>query len=57
MIDLDNCPDVRPREIGEVLRGNFENTIVKCIKTDLKILGGDKHLFMIQKVSTDYAIH
>ena len=57
MIDLDNCPDVRPREIGEVLRGNFEKTIVKFIKTNLKILGCDKQLFMIQKVSTDYAIH
>ena len=46
LIAPDKCPGVRPIGIGEVLRRIIGRTIVKCIKTDYKILGGDQQLRM-----------
>ena len=39
------------------LRRIIGRTIVKCIKTDFKILGGDQQLCMGQKGGIEHAIH
>ena len=44
-------------EIGEVLRRISGRTIVKCVKTDLKILGGDQQLSMGQKSRFEHSTH
>ena len=45
LIALDKCPGIRPIEIEEVLGRIIGRTIVKCIKANLKILGGDQQLY------------
>ena len=49
LIALHKFPGVRPKRNGEVFRRIIGRTIIKCIKTDLKILSGDKQLCMGQK--------
>ena len=41
MVALDKCPGLQPIGSGEFLTRTIRRPIVKCIKTSLKILGGD----------------
>ena len=43
--------------IGEVLRRIIGRCIVQCIKTDLKLLGGNSQLCLGQKSGIEHAIH
>ena len=56
-IPLDKCPGVRPIGVGEVLRRIIGRTIVSCIQTDLKQLGGNRQLCMEQRCGIEHAIH
>ena len=57
LIALGKGPAVRPIGIGEVLRRIIGRTLVKCIKADLNILGGDQQLSMGPKGGIEHAIH
>ena len=57
LIGLDKSPGLRPIGIREVLWQNIGRTIVKCGKTDLKLLGGDQQLCIGQKGGNEHAIH
>ena len=57
LIALDKRPGVRPKGYGEVLSRFIGRTIVKCIKTENKILGGDQQLCMGQKGGIEHAIY
>ena len=57
LIPLDKCPGVRPIGVGEVLRRVIGRTIVSCIQTDLKQLGGNQQLCMGQRCGIEHAIH
>ena len=54
---LDKCPGVRPIGVAEVLRRIIGRTIVSCIQTDLKQLGGNQQLCMGQLCGIELAIH
>ena len=47
---------LKPIRIGEVFTRFIGRTIVKCFKTDLKILGGDQQLCICQKGGIEQAI-
>ena len=57
VIPLDKCPGVRPVGVGEVLRWLIGRTIVSCIQTDMKQLGGNQQLCMGQRCGIEHAIH
>ena len=57
LIPLDQCPGVRPIGVGEVLWWIIGRTIVSCIHTDLKQLGGNQQLCMGQRCGIEHAIH
>ena len=57
LILLDKCPGVRPIGVGEILRWIIGRTIVSCIQTDLKQLGGNQQLRMAQRCGIEHAIH
>ena len=57
LIPLDKCPGVRPIGVEEVLRRIIGSTIVSCIQTDLKQLGGNQQLCMGQRCGIEHAIH
>ena len=57
LLALDENPGVRPIGIGEVLRRIIGRSIVQCLKTDLKLLGGNKQLCLGQKSGIEHAIH
>ena len=57
LIPLDKCPGVRPIGVGEVLRRIIGITIVSCIRTDLKQLGGNQQLCMGQRCGIGHATH
>ena len=56
-IPLDKCPGVRLIGVGEVFRRIIGRTIVSCIQTDLKQLGGNQELCMGQRCGIAHAIH
>ena len=57
LIPLDKGPDVRPIGVGEVLGRINGRTIVSCIQTGLKQLGGNQQLCMGQRCGIEHAIH
>ena len=57
LIPLYECPGVRPIGVGEVLRRIIGRTIVSCIQTYLKQLGGNQQLCMRQRFGIEHAIH
>ena len=57
LIPLHNCPCVRPIGVVERLRQIIGRTIVSCIQTDLKQLGGNQQLCMGQRCGIEQAIH
>ena len=57
LIALDKCPGVRPIGIGEVLRRIIGRSIVKCVKRDLQLLGGNVQMCLGQKSGIEHAIH
>ena len=54
---LDKCPGVRPTGVGEVIRRIIGKTIVSCIQTDLKQLGGNQQLCVGQHCGIEHALH
>ena len=56
LIAVDKCPGVRPIDIGEVLRRIIGGSIVKYVKRDLQLLGGNVHICLGQKSGIEYAI-
>ena len=57
LIALDENPGVWPIGIGIVLRGIIGRSIVQCIKTDLKLLGGNNQFCLYRKSCIEHAIH
>ena len=57
LIALDKCPGLRPIGIGEVLRRIIGKSIVKCVKRDLQLLGGNAQMCIGQKSGIEHAIH
>ena len=57
LIPPDKCPGVRPMGVGEVLCRIIAKTLVSCIQTDLKQLGGTQQLCMGQRCGIEHAIH
>ena len=57
LLPLDKCPGVRPIGVGEVLRRIIGRTIVPCIQTDLKQVGGNQQLCTGQRCDIEHATH
>ena len=57
LIPLEECPGVRLICVGEVLRQIIGRTMVSCIQTDLKQLGGNQQLCKGQCCGIENAIH
>ena len=55
LLPPDKSPGVRPIGVGEVLRRIIGRTIVSCIQTDLKQLGGSQQLCMGQRSGIEHA--
>ena len=57
LIPLDKCPGVCLIGVGELLRRIIGRTIVFCVQTDLKQLGGSQQFCMGQRCGRKHAIH
>ena len=57
LIALDRCPGVQPVSIDKVLRRIIGMSIVKCVKRDLHLLGGNVRMRLGQKSGIEHAIH
>ena len=57
MSDCTKSPGVRSVRIGEVLRQIIGRSIVKCVKRDLQLIGGNVQVCLGQNSGIKHAIH